>query len=90
MSGDIHAIFEPLMGVIRVFDNGKEYGDTYSWVATCRFIDKATVEVLGVMDAPKKEWWRAVLKTLGHEGVKTVCYKRYKNDEERIFKHNTR
>ena len=75
-----YASLEPLSGVIRVFDNGRVYGDPYTWSATCRFIDRRTVEIMGAIKGPTKTEWRAVLSCFAEMGVVAVTYKRYRDE----------
>ena len=84
----MHAKFEPLSGVVRVFDNGKNYGEDYTWAATCRFIDLKTVEILGIIKAPTPNEWRVIVKTMLNMGVANIIYTRYKNGKPKIKNYN--
>ena len=80
------AMLEPLagqVGVIRVFSGGRGYGDEYDWVVTALFVDRVTVELLGITQAPTVNQWRAVLKELSQQGVKTVTYQ-HKRDGKMV------
>jgi len=75
----VTAHFEPLSGVIRLFEDGKQYGDKFTWAGTVRFIDAKTVEVLGCLKAPKPSEWRLIVKLLGEMGVKEIVFHRWRD-----------
>ena len=75
--------------MIRTFESNQDYGDAYTWVATCRFVNKETVEILGVIKAPTKTEWLAVINNLAQMGVKFVFYKQYRNGRIQIRRRRT-
>ena len=77
------AHFEPLSGVIRIFEDGKGYGDKFTWAGTVRFLDTRTVEVLGCLKAPRPSEWRLIVKLLGEMGVEEIVFYRMLEDETR-------
>ena len=79
----MNAHFEPLSGVIRLFEDGKQYGDKFTWSGTVRFIDAKTVEVLGCLKAPKPSEWRLIVKLLGEMGIEEIIFYRMLEDETR-------
>lgn len=77
----MNAEFEPLSGIIRVFKDNEKYGDSYTWIVTCRFINKETVELMGAIKAPTLNEFKAVKNMLKQKGIKIILYKRYKNNQ---------
>lgn len=75
--------------MIRVLDEGREHGDPYTWAATCRFVDRETVEVLGVAKAPKPSEWKAVLRCLSEVGAETVAYTRHRDGVMQVRRRAT-
>lgn len=75
-----------LSGCVRVFDNGKDYGDSYDWCATVRILDDTTIELLGVKTAPTKEQIVAISKLFYPLGFINVQWDRKKGDKERTVK----
>ncbi len=75
--------------MIRVYEVGNAFPDPYKWNIACRWIDHETVEATGSKDPPKPSHWKALLKTLGDYGVKTVFYTRYRDGRERVYRHKT-
>ena len=74
------AIIEPLAGVIRYWStNNPEYGDPYQWSATVRWVNRDTIEVMGVTQVPTTEVWRAVKDCARNIGVKYITFTRFKN-----------
>jgi len=69
------ADIEPLAAVVRVIPSG-EFGDAYTWSATLRWQDRYTVEVLGVLQAPRPSEWRDVRAALRRAGVRKVVWHR--------------
>lgn len=64
------------VGIIRVFAEGKAFGDPYLWCAT--FLDKGdgSVSLHGVMKAPTKAQIRAIRKAFNAVGVTEVSFER--------------
>ncbi len=85
--------------MIRVYEVGDAFPDPYKWNIACRWVDRETVEATGHRSnrpdddskkaLPKPSHWKALLKTLGQFGVKTVFYTRYKAGKERVYRHKT-
>ncbi len=80
------ANFEPLAGVLRVFADASKYGDPYQWSATVRFLDIRTVELMGILRAPKPSEWRAVMKLFAGMGVEKIVFHRRKNKDPAVKK----
>lgn len=76
----MHAEFEMIAGVVRVFLPGKTYGDKYEWSATIRYLDSETVEILGIVRAPTISEWRAVERCCKQNKVKRVMFYRIGKD----------
>jgi hypothetical protein len=72
----VQAKIEPLAGVIRVFDQGKAYGDPYRFIITVKWLDPETVELIGATQAPTPSEWRAIKEALIAGGVKFVTWVR--------------
>ena len=64
--------FEPISGILRVFEDDKNYGDDYIWCVTVRFLNLTTVELLGITKAPTPSIWRAVRRVLFDMKIDTV------------------
>jgi len=75
---------EPLTFVVRIFGEGKQYGDPYDWVATAVKIDDNVLEIKGALKAPTPEQFRALQKDLRAMGWKKVIYKRKTGGEDII------
>lgn len=70
--------------MVRVLDDGGlQHGDPQHWAASCRFIDRETVEILGVDKALSPGDWKAVLKCMAEQGAGTVMYTRHKDGTTR-------
>lgn len=80
----MNAHFEPLSGVVRVFQDGCTYGDSYEWAATCRFIDPSRVEILGVTKPMTPGMWRAIVERFGKMGVETIVFMRKRNGKDEV------
>ena len=63
------AAIESISGVIRVWHDGCVYGDPYEWVATVRWINRKTVEILGYTSRVTPSIWRAVIKECQKNGI---------------------
>jgi hypothetical protein len=74
------AHIEVLSGIVRVFEPGKAYGDTYVWSATLRWTAPDTVEYLGALRAPTRHEIRAMAEKLREMGVFFVLIKRLRPD----------
>ena len=72
-----------------MFEPGGTYGDPYTWVASCRFVDRRTVEILGVTKPLTKSDWRAVLAMFASQGVDSVFYLRQKNGVVRRYERHS-
>jgi hypothetical protein len=70
---------EHISGVIRVWLNPNAgYRDPYDWVATVRWIDCETVEIVGILKPPTPSIWRATKDELARHGAKTIIFYRIK------------
>ena len=74
---------EPIACAIRVFHDGAVYGDPYTWAATIRYIDRKTIEIIGITCAPKPSEWRAIVARMKCDGVSKIVFSRKRggNDE---------
>jgi hypothetical protein len=68
------AHLEPITFVIRVFDEGKDFGDPYAFSATLIRIDKNTVKFMGVDKQITIEMWRALDLALYEAGFKYFTF----------------
>lgn len=75
--------FEPLAGVIRVFQEGKQYGDRYEWVASVRFLMKDAIEILGYTKPVTPSIWRALRKECQRLSIRRVLAVSYRNGQRR-------
>ncbi len=73
------ADFEPLTSVLRVFADGARWGDPYVWSASIRYLDKETIEFLGILRAPKPSEWRVIIEECVKLDIKKVVFYRMKN-----------
>jgi hypothetical protein len=78
----MHAELEPLTALVRVFEPGCGYGRPYSYVATIRWLNPETAEVMGVLHAPTPGQWRAIRKALKQVGVRRAIIQRIKDDHK--------
>lgn len=74
----MHAHIEPLTSLIRVFDEGTEFGDPYRYCVTAKWHDRETVELVGTLRAPLPSERRAIMSALKSQGVKRVFFDRRK------------
>ena len=83
------AYIEPIGGVIRVFADGKTYGDKYEYSAAFRTLSNTRVEVIGIMTAPTPSQWRAMSKCFVKAGYTEHVVTRIRADgtvEKRVHK----
>jgi len=73
------AKIEHFAGVIRYWDGAAKYGDPYQWVASIRWVDSQTIEIVGITQPPTKEIWLAVKEEARRQGASAVVYTRYKH-----------
>lgn len=67
-----------LSSVVRVWtQEGAKYGDPYDWAATIRWIDKETIEVLGVVKPVTKAMWEALTEAFAEMGIKKMLIVRH-------------
>ena len=76
----MHAEFEPLAGVVRIFEDGNSYGDPYVWISSIRFINNKTVEIVGTLSAPKPSTWKAILRMAQDMGIERIIFTRKRKD----------
>jgi hypothetical protein len=74
------AHIETIGGVIRVFPEGKKYGDPYEYSAAFRTLAHDKVEVIGILNSPSPSQWRAIKKCLRENGFKTFVITRKRED----------
>jgi len=67
---------EPLAAVLRVFDGTNNYGDPYEVALTLRYVDQATVEILGLDKPITPSVWRAIREHFIEAGVREVRLRR--------------
>ena len=72
---------EPIASQLRVFADGDAIGNPYAWCATVRHIDMHTVEILGVMRAPRPSEWRAIIAAFAQTDVQEIIFRRYRDGE---------
>ncbi len=73
---------EPLTAVVRVYADGasRDNYDPYVWAVTLRYLDRKTVEMVGVTEPPSFEVWRTLKEQLHQFGIDTVVFKRRLRD----------
>jgi len=76
----MHGHFEPISGVLRIFEDGKEYGDEYVWCVTVKFLTRTKVELCGIIKAPTPSMWKAIRTTLWNMNIDTVVMERKLSD----------
>ena len=77
----MYAHLESLVGIIRIFEDDKKYGDPYEWSAVFRYIDKITIEICGVDKPMTEEMWHAIRKLCNEEGITKAVFYRYKGSD---------
>ena len=80
---------EPISSVIRVWQDGQKYGDAYEWVATIRWIDRNTIEILGYTKPVTPSIWKAVIREAQSMQIKTIIAKTYPEGAEGAAKIKT-
>jgi hypothetical protein len=75
----MNASLEHLASVIRVFPDGGEYGDPYTFCATIRHLDRETVEIVGALRSPTPSEWRAIRAALAKGGIIKAMFTRIKD-----------
>ena len=78
------ALIEPIAAVLRVVHEGGDHGDTYSFAATVRWLDRHTVELCGAMRAPTFAEARALINSLREGGVRTILLRRYRKGRQHL------
>lgn len=73
------ADLQPLVSLIRIFPEGGQYGDPYTYCATIRHLDRETVEIIGALRAPTPSEWRAIRVALADAGVTKAMFMRIKD-----------
>lgn len=74
------AHLEMIGGVIRVFAEGKQYGDEYEYAITFRTLAHDKAEMIGVIQPPTISQWKAIQKCLKENGIKTFVLTRKRSD----------
>lgn len=80
MTLNIH--LEPLTSILRVYDEGKSYGDEYLWCCTVRYVNIEEVELCGVTNF-KMEYKTPIIKAFGLYGIKRLFFYRKLNGSTR-------
>ena len=75
------ADLEPLSARLRVWADGAEYGALY-WGASVRWINRTTVDLGVVLQAPTPSQWRATEKIFASQGVEKILFMRFEDGEE--------
>jgi len=83
MARRVSAHVETTSVVLRVFSDGREFGDRYDWCATGVRIAPGVLEILGVLRAPSPSEWRAVYRVLKAQGWRTVIWWRHRPDGQK-------
>lgn len=78
MPGRATAHVETTSVVLRVFSEGREFGDRYDWCATGVRVAPGVLEILGVLRAPSPSEWRAIFRTLKAQGWQKVIWWRHR------------
>lgn len=79
---------EHLSGVIRVWQDGRKYGEPYEWCASVRYITRDTIEILGYTTKVTPSIWKAVITECQRLGIKKIIGVSYR-DGQRREKHIT-
>lgn len=74
----MQAEMEFISSIIRIFEDGKGYGDPYEFSATIRWITPRRVEIIGILRAPKLSEWKAMNNCLRSHGVEDVIINKVK------------
>lgn len=70
------AHLEPQTLIVRVFDDGSEYGDPYRWACEAVLVQPSVVELRGAMRAPTPAEWRAIYAALRESGYALAIWRR--------------
>jgi hypothetical protein len=73
----VYAHIEPAVGLLRVFDDGAQFGDPYIWSCTVKHLDEHSVELCGVCKPVTPSIWRAIRDLLVSEGVTQAHFDRH-------------
>lgn len=63
---------ESLVGVIRVWQDDKGYGDPYEWVATVRWRTRTEVEIMGYTKPVTPSIWKSVVRECQRKGITKI------------------
>jgi hypothetical protein len=74
----VKAHFEPVVGIVRVFEDHKSFGDDYVWSATV-VLDGDKAKLCAAMRAPTSAEWAAVQRCLIEAGATTCSFDRGKS-----------
>ena len=70
------AHLEPVAGILRVFSDGKQFGEKYDWSCVVRWLSPTVVELCGAVSAPTPAQWRAIRNVLEAAGVERAEFER--------------
>lgn len=73
--------FGTLVGVLRLFDDGKKYGDPYSWCCTFCTQENNIVYITAVLKAPTPSQWREICRVFYNMGYRKAVFTRIKEDK---------
>ena len=77
---------EPIAACLRIWiGNGGQVGDPYDWSATGRWIDRETMEVIGVDKPVTKAMCVAIRDAAAKLGVRTIGFTRIREGKKRKF-----
>ena len=77
---------EPIAACVRVWSSSDSgYGDPYDWSATCRWIDRETMEVIGVDKPVTKSMCHAIRDAAAKLGVRAIGFTRIRDGKKRKF-----
>jgi len=68
--------YSPLVGIVRIFDGGSQFGDKYKAVLSIAWHDKETAELLAAHGEITKQDMREIRDTLAGQGAKSILVKR--------------
>jgi len=75
----MRAEIERIAGVLRVFDEDKEYGEPYEWAATVRWLSKDEIEIMGDVAPISCSIYRAIVDECVRLGIKRALRVTYKD-----------
>ena len=72
---------QPLVSQLRVFEDGKAYGDKYNYSITCLHISNTEVELRGADKLIKVSEWRSIYQWAQRNNIRIIRFERIREDK---------